>query len=66
MKRAMWISGAVALLGVVIIAFYEPTGAMPGEQVGGGHGTGIVVAGYFLAFIGAAGLIAAWVMGRRR
>lgn len=66
MTRNMWIWGAVALLGVVIIAFYEPTGAMPGEAVGGGQGAWIVVAGYFLAVLGAAGLIVSWIRGRMR
>jgi hypothetical protein len=57
MTPAMRISAAVLLVGVAIIAFYDPTARGPGGTLAAGIGAAAIVPlGYFRAVAGAAGL----------
>ena len=62
MKRNMLIWTAVLLVGIAIIIIYPMVRV---EDEGGGMGAlPIIPVGYFLALIGAGGLIYAWIKGR--
>ncbi len=70
MKRSMWIWGAVLLVGLAIVGFYDPIEVEPENVdagVFGGFGPVVIVPlGYFLAFAGAAGLFISWVRRRMK
>ena len=67
MRRNMLIWAAVLALGVAIVAAWPILqGEVPPDEAGGLGASVILPVGYFVALIGAAGLVAAWIGGRSR
>ena len=67
MARNMGIWAGVLLLGIVIIIFFPLLrGEVPPDQAQGMGSFIIIPFGYFLALIGAGGLIVAWIRGRAK
>ncbi len=67
MKRNMTIWGVVLLVGMAILVIYPfLVGEVPPDEAGGMGAAIIVPFGYFLALIGAIGLVVAWMRGKAK
>ncbi len=67
MNRTMTIWLGVLLVGIAIVILYPfLRGDVPPDEAGGMGAAVILPFGYFLALIGAGGLVVAWMRGRAK
>lgn len=67
MNRSMKVWLGVLLVGIAIVVLYLVLrGEVPAGEAGGMGAAVIVPVGYFVALIGAGGLVVAWMRGRAK